>query len=287
MSIEIIQAGSLTTVQDAGRFNCAHLGIPVSGFMDVASADLANQMVNNKLGTALLEMTWTGIEFISHIDCSMALAGAEFSCELNGHSLSTDHVIHLSPGSHFKMNKLIAGVRAYMAFAGGIDVPNILKSKSTLLAAKIGGFQGRSLQKGDQIVLSNPHKTIGKIKPIWKKHEPKATHIVRAMPGPEVNLFTQSAIRKAFAQSYKLTSLADRQGFRLKSNAIDTAGVDAIHSTGLVPGSLQVTPDGQTILAMQDAQTTGGYPRILIVNQDQLSQLAQVRTNEEIYFFVT
>lgn len=287
MSIEIIQAGSLTTIQDAGRINCAHLGIPVSGFMDKVSAHLANQMVSNSLETELLEVTWTGVEFISHIDCSMAIAGAEFLCELDGKVVSTDQVIQLSIGSHFKMTKLICGVRAYLAFSGGIDVPIIAASKSTLLSANMGGFHGRALKKGDSVQLLNPQTVVGVNKPHWKKCVAKTTHIVRATPGPEIDRFTQVAIRQAFSQSYELSSAADRQGFRLLSTSIDVRGVEEINSAGLVPGSLQVTPDGQTILAMQDAQTTGGYPRILVVDQDQLPQLAQLRPGEDIYFFVS
>lgn len=287
MGIEIIQAGSLTTIQDAGRFNCAHWGIPMSGYLDKSSAHLANRMVNNCKETEVLEVSWMGVEFISHVNCSLAIAGAEYSCELDGHPVSTDHVIHLSVNSHFKMTKLISGVRAYLAFAGGMDVPSIAGSKSTLLSAKIGGFLGRAIQKGDQLQLTNPHLVADFQKPHWKKCAFKTTHIVRAMPGPEINLFSQSTIRQAFSQCYELTTLADRQGFRLNSYPIRTINEEEMISSGLVPGSLQVTPDGQSILAMNDAQTTGGYPRILVVNQDQLSQIAQVRPGDKIYFFVS
>lgn len=286
MGIEIIQAGGMTTVQDGGRLHAAHLGFPVSGFMDQAAAQLANHMVGNESGSAVLEMTWSGLEFIAQQACSMAIAGAEFSCQLDGQEVSTDSVIQLHANSHFKMRRLLAGVRAYASFAGGIEVPNLLGSKSTLLSAAVGGFHGRLLRAGDVIELTQPSVVTNKLKPYWKKYHTPNFHVVRAMPGPEVHLFSQATIKQAFSQSYELTAVADRQGFRLKSKPLDVANIRDTTSSGLVPGSLQVTPDGQAILAMCDAQTTGGYPRILVVHQQQLSLLAQVRPGEKIYFFV-
>ncbi|MCX7554943.1 biotin-dependent carboxyltransferase family protein [Marinicella sp. S1101] len=286
MAIEIIQAGGLTTVQDGGRWHAAHLGFPVSGCMDQAAAQLANHMVGNEPGCAVLEMSWSGLEFTAQQACSMALAGAEFICQLDGQEVSTDSVIQLRANSHFKMQRLLSGVRAYAAFAGGIDVPVLMGSKSTLLSASVGGFNGRPLRAGDVVELSQPHLVTNKGKPNWKKYHPPSFHVVRAMPGPEVHLFSQNTIKQAFSQSYELTAAADRQGFRLKSKPLDVTNIQVTASSGLVPGSLQVTPDGQAILAMRDAQTTGGYPRILVVHQQQLSLLAQVRPGEKIHFFV-
>ncbi len=286
MTIEIAQSGTLTTVQDLGRFGMAHLGIPQSGSMDQRSAQIANHMVGNDKNAAVLEVTWQGIEFISEVSCSIALAGAEFICELDGQRVSTDRTVHLSSGSRFSMVRLVTGVRAYLAFAGGINVSAFAGSGSTLLSAKLGGFHGRALQRGDRLELLSPQKVSSLQKPVWKKIKQKNVHIVRAMPGPEVNLFDHHTIAQAFGQAYELSQVANRQGFRLTAEPLNTSQQISIPSSGLVPGSLQVTPDGQTILAMHDAQTSGGYPRILIVHQDQLSQLAQVRTGELIHFFV-
>ena len=287
MQIEVIQAGSFTTIQDGGRLGYAHLGVPVSGFMDERSAHLANCLVGNQLGDALLELTWTGLEFVCHADCSMALAGAEFECFLNAKPVYIDTVIQLKVGDHFKMGRLLMGVRGYMAFAGSFDLPPIAGSLSTLVVAGLGGHLGRQIETGDLLKLRKPSLTVIKHLPFWKKLKPQSTHVIRAIPGPEFNDFKSAAVRQAFGQSYQLSNDCNRQGFRLLAETIESPKKIKMVSSGLVPGSLQVTPDGQTILAMRDAQTTGGYPRILIVNQNQLHQIAQIRPGENIYFFVT
>lgn len=286
MSIEIIKAGTFTTVQDAGRFGLAHLGVPASGFMDIQSARLANWMVGNPLDEALLEITWTGIELCSHVPCTIALAGAEFECVLNGVSVDTDHAIHLSAGDHFKMQRLLVGVRAYLTVAGGLGLEQEAGSFSTLTVAHLGGINGRVLQAGDRLNVSTAVTQSLKKKPSWKKLKPQKMHVIRAIPGPEYDWLEPSESHKAFGQPYQLSHHCDRQGFRLQSHPI--TAVKSIHlpSSGLVAGSLQVTPDGQTILAMHDAQTIGGYPRILVVNQGELHKLAQIRPGENIYYFV-
>jgi antagonist of KipI len=285
MQLTIKQAGFFTTIQDAGRWHQAHLGFPVSGFMDAPSARLANHMVGNPAEAALLEVTWSGVSFTVDQACQLAVAGAEFSCCRNDRPVDSDRVISLAAGDHFQLEQLKSGVRAYLAIAGSIEVPQVLGSKSTLTLAGVGGFRGRALRAGDVIPVAVKRPQLIRHKPEWKRHRPQSIHVIRAMPGPEFNTFSDATIRQAFGQPYQLTHQASRQGFRLSAKPLDSPDTGRMISSGLVPGSLQVTPDGQTILAMQDAQTTGGYPRLLVVNQDELHKLAQIRPGEEIYFF--
>lgn len=286
MSLSIIQAGSFTTVQDGGRFMQAHWGVPVSGFMDKVSAQLANKMVGNQPCQGLLEITWTGLELISNVACTVAVAGAEFNCLVNDRPVNTDQVIHLNQGDCFKMGHLEQGVRAYLAVAGGLDVPLIAGSQSTLSVAGMGGYRGRALRAGDELPLRKPAVVNGISKPNWKKIQTPDILVVRAKPGPEVNRFDTATIRQAFGQVYHLSQDCNRQGFRLIADSLTHPTDFSMKSSGLLPGSLQVTPDGQTILAMADAQTTGGYPRILVINQDELHKLVQARPKQQIYFFV-
>lgn len=286
MTIEIIQAGTFTTVQDGGRPNWAHLGVPISGFLDDKSAHLANWMVGNDANDALLEVTWTGVAFRSHVACSMSIAGAEFDCYLNDKKVNTDYTIQLKTGDYFKMVRLRQGVRAYLAFSGSFDLAEIAGSLSTLAVAELGGYLGRQLKSGDFLNLKSPALKIIKQKPEWKKLKSQSIHVIRAMPGPEFDGFKPAAIRQAFGQAYQLSDACNRQGFRLLSESIRSSKTFTMNSSGLVAGSLQVTPDGQTILAMKDAQTTGGYPRILVINQDQIHLMAQIRPGAKVYFYV-
>ncbi len=286
MSLKVIQPGSLTTVQDGGRLGLAHLGIPPGGFMDERSAHEANRLVGNAPDAALLEVTWTGVELLAESHCTLAVAGAVFDCHLNGVPVLMDRSLQLVKGDRFKMGRLLTGVRAYVACAGGFDLPQLGGSHSTLLVAHIGGLAGRPLQAGDRLQLNRPAHVPVRYQRPWLQVKAQSQHVVRATPGPESSWFSPAVIRQAFGQAYQLTPDCSRQGFRLQSAAITTANTSQLRSSGLVPGSLQVTPDGQTILAMQEAQTTGGYPRILVVNQGELHKLAQVRPGEQVYFFV-
>lgn len=287
MSIKIIQAGLLTTVQDSGRFGMAHLGVPCGGFMDAPSAKLANRMVGNCADEGLLEITWTGVEFVTDTACTVAVAGAEFIVLLNEQKVATDAVIHLQAGDVVKLTQLLSGVRAYLAFAGGLSITPTAGSVSTLMVAQLGGYKGRKLQAGDVLPMKNSPTSQTLKKPMWKKLKTSNIHVIRATVGPEMNLFDAEVCRRAFGQPYQLSQDSNRQGFRLIADAITYPKAYSMHSSGLVPGSVQVTPDGQAILVMQDAQTTGGYPRIMVVNQDELHKLAQIRPHEEIYFFVS
>ncbi len=285
MKISITQPGTLTTVQDGGRFGLAHLGVPVSGFMDRKSAHKANRLLGNRLDEGLLEVTWGGVGFITDVACSIAVTGARFECVVNDLPVDADQVIHLQAGDEFKMGHLLVGVRAYVAVAGGFNVPMVGGSVSTLTVAHLGGFDGRPLLMGDQLSLTTGGHVDTRRLPEWQLLKSQTIHVIRAMPGPEINHFAPTTVQQAFGQAYQITKDSSRQGFRLQSDSIEyPKGLHNV-STGLVPGSLQVTPDGQTILAMQDAQTTGGYPRMLVVNQDELHKLAQIRPGEDIYFF--
>jgi len=285
MKATFSQAGSFTTIQDGGRFGMAHLGFPPSGFMDAVSARLANRLVANEPDEALLEITWTGVEFSVDVACAVALTGAQFACTLNGKPIDTYGVVSLQAGDCLRMGQLLSGVRAYLSFAGGLSLPKVGRSVSTLTLAGLGGLHGRPLQAGDELPLKQPQQVTQRAVPAWYRWPQQNIHVVRALPGPEFALFESGVIQQALSQPYQISQDSNRQGFRLQSSPIQ--GPEGFHmvSSGLLPGTLQVTPDGQTILVMHDGQTTGGYPRLLVVKQDELHKLAQIRPHQDIYFF--
>ena len=133
--------------------------------------------------------------------------------------------------------------------------------------------------------MKQPHQVIQRAVPAWHRWPQQNIHVIRVLPGPEFALFEPGAIKQALSQPYQISQDSNRQGFRLQSTPIQGPKDLSMISSGLLPGTLQVTPDGQTILAMQDGQTTGGYPRLLVVKQDELHKLAQIRPHQDIYFF--
>ncbi|MCF6263127.1 MAG: biotin-dependent carboxyltransferase family protein [Xanthomonadales bacterium] len=285
MSLKIIKPGLFSTFQDLGRPGFAHLGIPASGAMDRSAAKLANQMVGNKPHEAVLEIALTGVSFQVSETCSIAICGAEFDCFVNDELVSQDQTIDLAVDDVLRMGRLQAGARAYLAVAGGYRLDKVLGSYSTLTLAKLGGFQGRILQKNDQIGLRQAHITPLKHKYAWQKLSRSQRYIVHAVPGPEYGWFNARSQKSAFSQAFKVSQQSDRMGYRLQADIITASNKSTMLSTGLMPGSLQITPDGQSILAMRDAQTSGGYPRILVVDQHDLSVLAQAKPGDEVCFF--
>jgi biotin-dependent carboxylase-like uncharacterized protein len=167
------------------------------------------------------------------------------------------------------------GCRAYVALAGGVDVPLVMGSRSTDLAGAFGGLAGRALRAGDRLRAGGVEPETG------RDHEPAAravsdVTVLRAIPGPQDHLFTPEALRRFFAAEYRVRPTSDRVGCRLEGPAVSHAGPTEIVSDGMLPGCVQVPPDGQPIVMGADAPTTGGYPKIATVVRADLGRLAQL-----------
>ncbi|MCX7545032.1 5-oxoprolinase subunit C family protein [Marinicella gelatinilytica] len=285
MSIVINKAGFLTTIQDGGRTGYAHIGIPKSGFMDRLAAHVANKMLENDPNAALLEVDVVGIILTTEVDCSVAIAGAKAIVHINQEPNDTTQPIHLKQGDQLEIKPLTQGMWTYLAFAGGLCCESVLGSCSTLTVAKLGGYEGRRLYNNDRIILQAPRHIHGQKKPMYKRPPHNTIHCLAATAGPEFDLFTKAAQRQIFQTAFTMTEHISRQGMKITGVKLDIKTKTDVHSTGLVPGSLQVTPGGEYIVTHRDSQTTGGYPRPIILNQQALNQLAQVRPGEQIYFY--
>lgn len=286
MSVIINKAGFMTTVQDGGRPGFGHIGIPASGYMDRDSAHVANVMVSNDPDTPLLEVDVAGIVLTSQVACSVAVSGAKASVLVNQIPQNTDQTIHLKPDDRFEIKTLTGGMWCYLAFAGGIQCEPILGSCSTLLVAKLGGHEGRRLQKNDVLNLRKPANVKTQIKPRHKRPPHNTIHSLAALRGPEYDLFTQASRQNIIAKPFTMTENISRQGMKITGPKLATTIQVNLISSGLVPGSLQVTPAGECIITHRDSQTTGGYPRIIVLKRQTLNQLAQVRPGEHIYFYM-
>lgn len=285
MTVIIDKAGFMTTVQDAGRPGYAHIGVPASGFMDGRAAQLANRMVNNDDNTALLEVDIAGISLTMGVACTAAVAGAQAVVLVNQKTQDTARPINLKTNDQLVIKPLTGGMWAYLAFAGGIATDAVLGSYSTLVMANLGGYQGRRLEKQDGLSLHQPAVIAGRSKPCHKRLPHTTIHALAASPGPEFDLFTGQSQKLIFSESFAMTEHISRQGMKLTGPQLNVKSTTDIASSGLVPGSLQVTPGGEYIITHRDSQTTGGYPRIIVLQRQALHQLAQVRPGEKIYFY--
>lgn len=283
--MEILRPGLLTTVQDGGRMGYQAFGVPVCGAMDWVSLARANILAGNEWEEAALEITGMGPAIRFERDCVFALSGADFSANLSGQSLAPDGAWLAHEGDLLEMGAAKGGFRAYLAVSGGLDIPKVMESRSTCLAAGFGGFEGRALKIGDRIPLRQPQ--------LWMRGLPQRTAEpvydpeapVRVVLGPQNEAFSDEGIEAFFTSEYKLGAQCDRMGCRLEGApvALKENTSPNILSDGIVMGSIQI-PNGQPIVMMADRQTTGGYVKLGTVITADLPLMGQKRPGDRVRF---
>lgn len=287
-SIKIIKPGLLTTVQDKGRYSYQKFGVPVSGVMDSFSHRVSNLLVGNDLFEAVLEVTLLGpeIEFLD--DCVIAITGGNLSPMINKKSINMWKSIYAKKGDILSFGQIKNGCRSYISFAGGIDVPLVMGSKSTYIKGKIGGYEGRSLVSKDILKMGSPKDNFKSLKgrTIHLNHKPIYTNEfeVRVILGPQDDYFTDKGINTFLSSQYVITNECDRMGYRLDGEKIEhIKGADII-SDGIAFGAIQIPDNGKPIIMMADRQTTGGYTKIAHIISSDLSKIAQAKPGDKINF---
>jgi len=286
MSVEVIKAGIADTFQDVGRFGRQHLGVNPNGAMDLAAMQVANALVGNDLNEGVLELCFPASILLFKKPALIALSGADFSAEINGNPIAINQSIAVLAGSELKFSKARKGVFCYLATHGGFALSTWLNSTSTNVKAKAGGLKGRSLQKGDSIEFKR-NVTIreGKVFP-WRANVfdfYNDANNIQFLRGPEFDWLDEPSREQLMQESFSLTALRDRMGYRLKGKKLNRNQEELI-STAATFGTVQLLPDGQLITLMADHQTTGGYPRIAQVITADRSKLVQTNVGEEILF---
>ncbi|MGH7308441.1 MAG: 5-oxoprolinase subunit PxpB [Candidatus Rokuibacteriota bacterium] len=282
--ITIQDPGPQTTVQDLGRPGHLRYGIPPSGPVDRAAFILANRLVGNGDGAAGLECTVAGPRFVAEAPCAIAVTGAAMPLSVNGRDASTWTTLPLRAGDVVKLGPTGAGVRAYVAFSGGIDVPEVLGARATYLRGRLGGPGGRALQRGDVLALfPAPPPALRSVPPFARPRldaEPEISIVL----GPQDDRFTAEGIAALLAGPYEMLAQSDRMGARLRGPRIThNAGHDII-SDGIALGSIQVPGDGQPIALLVDRQSTGGYTKVATVCSFDVGRLGQVKPGQRLRF---
>lgn len=284
-SIDVINGGILTTIQDSGRYGYQELGIPTSGVMDDYNYRLANILVGNKLDEAVLEMTYFGPTLKFNEDLTLAITGSDMNPKINGQPAPMFETIKLKAGDTLQFGIANEGVRGYLAFGGSIDVPVVNGSKSTHIKTKMGGIEGRALKPKDTLnIVGSKDKTMRRIP---EKYLPKFNHcnVLRVVLGPQDDYFTEKGIHDLFRSGgYQVTKDFDRMGIRLKGTSIEHKETADIISDGTTFGSIQVPANGQPIILVADRQTTGGYTKIGNVITPDLYKLAQMSFLDKVLF---
>lgn len=285
MSIEILEAGALTTVQDLGRTGARLKGFRVNGVMDECSSRLANALVGNEQSLAVLEMTMLGAKIKFNEACYIAVCGADMTPSVNEKEIKMNKAYRLTNGDVLKLGLAKSGLRSYLAVSGGIDCDSFLSSRSTDVKCAVGGFDGRKLKKGDVLPVGIKKGHI--YNPNYaeiKYTEPSQSVTVRAVAGPQYDMFEESGKNAFWNTEYKTTEQSDRMGIRLSGEEITAKDGTDIISDAIVKGSVQVSANLQPIVLMADAQTTGGYAKIATVITADLPLLAQLKPNATVRF---
>jgi antagonist of KipI len=284
--IEVLKAGLLTTVQDAGRFGWRACGMPVAGAMDRHAHAVANLLAGNAPGAAALEMTLLGATLRFDAAAYVAIGGADLRPELDGTAVRTWSAFPVTPGSVLACGSAAAGARAYLAVRGGIDVPPVMGSRSTYARAAVGGLAGRALRAGDRLPIGRAAERPSAPRRLAPAAVPSyASDIsLRVILGPQDDRFTARGIATLLDATYVVTARNDRMGYQLEGPAIEHAHGPDIVSDALCPGAVQVPGDGRPIVMAVDAQTVGGYAKIATVVGPDLAWLAQARQGDRVRF---
>lgn len=295
MAIKIIKPGLATTVQDAGREGYYNVGIPLSGALDQYSFRCANVLVGNDENAAVLECTLMGPEIEFQHDAVIAITGGDMTPKLNGVAATRNESIAVKAGTVLSFDFMKVGARSYIAFAGGIDVPVILGSRSTYGLGAFGGFQGRKLAAGDVVPIGAGSGKAGRKLP----HDlamplPKELEL-RVLPGLYYHRITDESARGFFEDMWAVAPEADRIGYRYKQgrplkfrDRVQPFGAGSdpsnIVDAGYPYGSIQVPGGVEPIILHRDAVSGGGYAMIGTVISADMDKIAQMQPNNKARF---
>lgn len=291
ITLEIRSNGALNVVQDLGRAGWLSQGISNAGAMDADALRIANAMAGNDIGCAAIEISL--FPFRAHLldQATLAWTGADSTAAIDGMVHPPWWSTRVRSGQTITIAPPRRGARVYLACSGGIDVPLVMGSRSTDLKGGYGGLQGRGLKRGDLLASGSApagdHRSFGVLSPERQSFLAEldgGVVTLRAIAAAEHDTFTPEA-QTAFEQTeYTVTSEANRTGYRLDGAPLALRQGLELLSHGIVPGTVQVPPNGQPIIQLADANTCGGYPKIATVIETDLWRVAQAPVGTRLRF---
>ncbi|MET3911524.1 biotin-dependent carboxylase-like uncharacterized protein [Bradyrhizobium sp. S3.3.6] len=288
--IEILSVTGPASVQDLGRFDQYRFGVGTAGAMDDVALRAGNILLGNDENAAGIEIPMLPFRLRFDRDMAFALTGAGVEAEIEGLAIPSWWRSHARAGDVLTIKAISHGARSYLAVSGGIDVPVVLGSRSTQFRGEFGGLHGRPLQPGDILPCTASAATIGElgVEPaeitLARPNTAADETIVRVVIAGEYDGFDAATQALFWSSSWKITPQSNRYGYRLQGPAVKPRVPIEKRSHGIVPGVIQIPPNGQPIIQMRDAQTSGGYPKIATVIRADLWRVAQARLGSKLRF---
>ena len=275
--LKVLKSGFYTTIQDEGRFGYRDKGVPVSGVMDVTVVRTANRLLENDDNAAVLEITMTGPTLQFEEDTFIVLAGAEMSATLNNTPISNYNVIQIKAGDILSYGRLLKGFRGYLAIKGGLKTTDVLGSRSQYFPITKRG----SLKDNQELTYDVFSTFAPKISEL-KAESLLDDMVLEVSKGPEFDLLDDGQLESLFVKEFSVAKENNRMGYQFNEKI--KGHERSMLTSATLPGTVQLTPSGKLIVLMKDGQTTGGYPRIVQLNDKAICILAQKRSGDRISF---
>jgi len=276
------QTGPLALIEDLGRPGLAHLGVPGSGALDRGAAMLANRLVGNPDGAAIIEILVGGFAARFEGETWFAVTGAWGSAALDGRAIAPYTATRATNGGALELGTAERGIRYVLAVRGGIDVPEVLGSRSRDTMAGLGP---EPLVAGQVLAIgAEPGASVPLLDQEAAFPPPDGLVTLGVLPGPRADWFTDASRAALFDNGWRLSEQADRVGARLVGTPLARRVPGELASEATVPGSIQVAGDGLPTILLADRPVTGGYPVIAIVAPGSLDAVAQLRPGQAVRF---
>lgn len=294
MSLKILKAGILDSIQDGGRYGYQHLGINPGGAMDLFAMQTANLLAGNEMNEAVIEFFYPASEIYFEKNSLIAIAGANFSPTINGQRIKNGEPLMVKKKTVLVFSKKKNGQCCYLSVHGGFKLLPWLNSNSTNLKAMAGGYEGRKLMKGDIIEFNTEFKNEQLKKNDFYKlpcrsvcfKNESAEDEIFVLPGNEWNYLSAESKNNFIEKEFQVIVSSDRMGYRLKGENLISLNKDELVSSAVNFGTIQLLPNGELIILMADSQTTGGYPRVAHIVSAHLSKLSQKQPGAKIKFTI-
>ena len=267
--IEVLNPGLYTTLQDGGRYGFRSIGVPLSGFMDRASAQFANCLVGNDPNECLIEFVGIPPKLRFKKATQIAVTGSDQLITVNGVLRDRGEVINIAKGDVLSFSSIKAGWRGYIAFKNGIDSEVSLNSQSQYK----GVTERLKVEKGDMLTLKSKKVNLQHLESHKFKLNFFSSKDVDVYKGPEFELLSQEVKKQLLNLSFTISPSSNRMAslFDEKING----DILEIITAPVQPGTVQLTPAGKLIILMRDAHTSGGYSRVFQCSERAISLLSQ------------